>query len=110
MKHVTASLTIGACLLLSSAGMVLAADPHNALNPKGQPGTASMNGVSCSGFPTVPGGSGGANTHSPFGMNPPSYAGNPGNPTAQPGGVGNPAHSVSEYDVACFQQTVKQIP
>ena len=28
MKHVVASLTIGACLLLSSAGVVLAENPH----------------------------------------------------------------------------------
>jgi len=28
MKHVVASLTIGACLLLSSAGVVFAVDPH----------------------------------------------------------------------------------
>jgi hypothetical protein len=34
---------------------------------------------------------------------PKTYAGNTGNPT-EPGGVGNPAHAVSQYDVACFQQ------
>ena len=35
MKHVVASLTIGACLLVSSAGVVFAVDAHKA--PGGGP-------------------------------------------------------------------------
>ena len=110
MKHVTASLTIGACLLLSSAGAGLATDPHHfTTNPTGQPGTT--NGITCNS--TVgpgPGGSANGNA-SPFNIDPTKpvvYAGNSGNPTfSGPGGngspVGNPLHAVSQYDVACFQ-------
>ena len=31
MKHTIASLTIGACMLLASAGVLMAANPHTAL-------------------------------------------------------------------------------
>jgi hypothetical protein len=109
MKHAIASLTIGACLLLPSAGVVLAANPHSS-NPstvsgsgKGQPG--SNHGTSCNTGSVGPGPGGSVSANgSPF--NPavtPPYAGNPGNPTG-PGGTANanPA-AVSQYDVACFQ-------
>jgi hypothetical protein len=107
MKHVTASLTIGTCLLLALTGIVLAANPHTVTGTTGQPGT--VNGITCNtgavgGGPTSGTGNGSANgVVSPFNTNAmPVYAGNAGNPTA-PGGVGNPTHAVSEYDVACFQ-------
>src|SRR5260370_31491393 len=45
MKHLLASLTIGACLLLPSAGAVLAANPHTVTGTTGQPGT--NNGITC---------------------------------------------------------------
>ena len=103
MKHAIASLAIGACMLLPSAGMALAANPHTFTMTKGQPGTT--NGITCN--QTVgPGPGGSANGNgSPF--NPavtPPYAGNPGNPTGPGGAVttANPA-AVSQYDVACFQ-------
>ncbi|WP_194458494.1 adenylate cyclase [Bradyrhizobium sp. CCBAU 53421] len=108
MKRMTASLAIGACLLLASAGVALAANPHpSTTSGKGQPG--SNNGVACN-TGSVGGGPGGSANGggSPFNPTPTTpngivYAGNPGNPTAQPGGVGNPDHAVSQYDVACFQ-------
>ena len=64
MKHVIASLAVGACLLLPSTGVVFAADPHKPStllpnpNPKGQPGTATASGgtgTSCQVFMTPPG-------------------------------------------------------
>jgi hypothetical protein len=110
MKHLTASLAMSACLLLASAGVALAANPHPfTTSGKGQPG--SNNGISCGGANATSAPSGAANGGgSPFNPDPTkpngiTYAGNPGNPTAQPGGVGNPLHSVSQYDVACFQAT-----
>jgi hypothetical protein len=108
MKHLIASAAIGT-LLLSSAAVALAADPHKVTGTQGQPGTATATGVSCQAFPTTPGNAGSANG-SPF--NPDvtkNYAGNPGNPP----GNGTPdrsAHAVSEYDVACYQQSAKQMP
>ena len=117
MKHVIASLTVGACLLLPLTGVVFAADPHKPStllpnpNPTGQPGTAKMatggtTGISCSAY--MPPGNSADSMRSPTSANPPNYAGQGTNPTA-PGGVGNPAHSVSEYDVACFQQSSRQL-
>ena len=120
MKHMTASLAIGTCLLLALTGAVVAADPHRfTTSPTGQPG--SNNGISCggsiittSGTITLSAPSGAVNGGgSPFNPDPTkpngiTYAGNTGNPTAQPGGVGNPAHAVSQYDVACFQAS--QVP
>lgn len=110
MKHVILSLAIGGALTLGSAGLVLAADPHpSTTSGTGQPG--SNNGISCNTGAVGPGPGGSVNAINPAGTNgspfdpavAKTYAGNPGNPTA-PGGVGNPAHAVSQYDVACFQQ------
>src|SRR6266446_3325730 len=87
MKHVLASLTIGACLLLPSAGVVLGANPHTVTGTTGQPGT--NNGITCNSTTT-----GGV-----------VIGGGPGGSTSGDGsrGVGNPAHAVAQYDVACFQ-------
>ena len=104
MKQLLTSLTIGACLVLPSAGVVLAANPHpSTTTGTGQPG--SNNGIACN-TGSVGGGPGGSanGLGSPF--NPsvtPPYAGNPGNPTSAPGTNANTAHAVSQYDVACFQ-------
>ena len=118
MKHVVASLTIGACLLLPPAGVVFAENPHGGEVPgvtKGQPGTqpgGASGGASCG---NLSGGTAGGppgqlagplsnGSMSPFaldilGINK-NYAGNTGNSTnnALAGG-----HSNSQYDVACFQ-------
>ena len=50
MKHVLASLAIGACLLLPSAGVVFAENPTG---DKGQPGTNA--GVNCGPIARYPG-------------------------------------------------------
>lgn len=112
MKSIVARITIGTCLLLSSAGVVFATDPHNAGNPTGQPGTFNPNsGISCGNPGSVtPGNSASANG-SAFNPNiTKTYAGNAGNPTGPGGGANNSPHAVSEYDVACFQQTVHSLP
>jgi hypothetical protein len=107
MKHLIASLTVSACLLMPA--VVLAADPHLFTGTQGQPG--SNNGVSCNTGPIGPGPGGSVTANgSPF--NPKvakKYAGNPGSPTA-PGGTANAntAHAVAQYDVACFQHS--QLP
>ena len=83
MKHVLASLTIGACLLLPSAGVVLGAGPPTkpAQNPTtGQHG--SNHGFSCTQAGTV-------------------YAGNPDTASVA---HANSTAAVSQYDVACANQ------
>jgi hypothetical protein len=110
MKHVLASLTIGVCLVLPSAGVVLGAGPPTkpAVNPTtGQHGsnhgfscttsaTPCMpintpgNAISAPGAPFNPGGQAGA-----------VYAGNPG--TASMANANSTA-AVSQYDVACSHQ------
>jgi hypothetical protein len=73
-------------------------------NGPGQPGTGGGNGsTSCQNFTTTPGGS--ASGQSPFNPNGQAgqvYAGNPGTASQQDSAS---THSVSEYDIACFQQT-----
>jgi hypothetical protein len=110
MKHAIASLTLGACLLLPSAGALLAgSNPHTVTKTNGQPGTT--NGITCNTGTVGPGPGGSVNgAGSPFNTSvTPPYAGNMGNPTLTgnpaTGGAPVPANSaaVSQYDVACFQ-------
>ena len=104
MKHVVASLTIGACLLFCSAGVVFATDGHRASG--GAPGRNGTNGsgvAACGGTQASPPGLvNNLNTNSPFPSaaipNPnPQYAGVVGNSPAAGG------HPASQYDNACFQ-------
>jgi hypothetical protein len=129
MKHLIASLTIGACLLLPSAGVVFADNPHPPGGvghtggvggvpgvTNGQPGTqpggqsqtgaascGTLSGGTAGGPPgqLVPGGNG---SNSPFALDinntNKAYAGNTGNSTNNAAAGG---HSSSQYDVACFQ-------
>jgi len=114
MKHVLASLAIGACLVLPSAGVVLGAGPPSkpAQNPTTkQPGTSA--GVNCGvTAPMTPGqaaSSPGApfNEPAPVGTSPTGgkagqvYAGNPGTASAA---NANSTAAVSQYDVACSHQ------
>ena len=111
MKHVVASLTIAACLLLPSAGVVFAENPHGVNGvTTGRPGTqpSGTGGASCGTLTMgAPPGqlAGGAGSNSPFaldalGISKP-YAGVAGN---SPNAGGHPA---SQYDVACFQHQMK---
>ena len=116
MKRVAASLTVGACLLLSSAGVVFAVDAHRVLGTKGQNGTGGTGAASCGAATAAgieaspPGQVGNLNTNSPFptsaaGPNsPPNYAGaGTGNYGAGTTGMPNP-HANSQYDNACLRQ------
>ena len=107
MKHALASLAVGACLLLSSTGVVLATDPPTkpAQNPTtGQHG--SNHGFSCttSGAGINTPGNAIAAPGSPFnpgGQAGTVYAGNPGTASAA---HANSTAAVSQYDVACANQ------
>jgi hypothetical protein len=106
-----ASLTLGACLLLPTARVVLAANPHpSTISGTGQRGT--NNGISCGvgSIASAPGnGNAASATHSPFSASPPNYAGQGGNLTVGNGSnptvgkVGPNQPIASQYDVACFQ-------
>lgn len=118
MKHLIVSLTIGACLLLPSAGVVFAADPpHGSLGPhpggnaglpNGQPGTqpagTPQTGASCGtltgGAPPGQLGAGGLSSMSPFALD---AMGQSKNYAGSAGSSGSNAHANSQYDVACFQ-------
>ena len=98
-KHLIVSLTIGACLLLPSAGMT---QPTPVTK---QPGTNG--GVNCGmGTATnIPGGSGASTTQSPF----PGSGGNSGTVYANTkNGFGasqnsNNLSATSQYDIACLK-------
>jgi hypothetical protein len=105
MKHLLASLTIGACLLLPSAGVVLGAGPPTkpAVNPTtgqhGSPGftcTTSGTGINTPGAAIAAPGS----PFNPGGQAGTVYAGNPGTASAA---NANSTAAVSQYDVACAQ-------
>ena len=110
MKHLFASLTIGACLLVSSAGVVVGAGPPTkpAQNPTtGQHG--SNHGFSCttSAAPGMPVNTPGNAINAPGAPFNPSgqagavYAGNLGTASAA---NANSTAAVSQYDVACSHQ------
>ena len=117
MKHVLASLAIGACLLLPSAGVVFGAGPTAktpAQSPTtGQPGTSA--GVNCGGA-GVPGGglptpghsasSPGApfNEPAPVGIGSGGVAGGVYAGSGASLGAANSTAAVSQYDVACARQ------
>ena len=117
MKRIMASLTIGACLLLTSAGAVFATTNSNVT---GQPGAASGSSNTCGNNfgPYTPGQAASA-PGSPFNTSstakPKEYAGNPGSPTAAaptsgeplPNGHANTTTAISEYDVACRNQQTR---
>jgi hypothetical protein len=95
MKHLIVSLTIGACLLVPSAGMTLAA----------QPGTNA--GVNCgtSTGPNIPGGAGMAKG-SPFNQVSGTAGGKYANTFNVPTGghapsPNAPVNATSQYDIAC---------
>jgi hypothetical protein len=102
LRKITVVGLIGIAPVLGMAG-VAGATPSP--NGPGQPGTGGGDGsTSCSNFTTTPGNSGSA--QSPFNANGTAgqhYAGNPGTASLQ---HSHSTHSISEYDIACFQQTV----
>jgi hypothetical protein len=109
MKHVLASLTIGACLLLPSAGVAFADDLHNLipspnLNPgaasaaPGQTGSNVLASCGATSFMSIGAGAkSNTGSGSPFNASvTKKYAGNPGSPATNP-------IAVSQYDNACAQ-------
>jgi hypothetical protein len=103
LRNIAFVALLGIAPLLGVAG-VAGATPSP--NGPGQPGTGGGNGsTSCSNFTTTPGNS--ASAQSPFnpngGRSSQVYAGNPGTASAL---HSNSPHSISEYDIACYQQTV----
>jgi hypothetical protein len=114
MKHVVASLTIAACLLLPSAGVVFADNPHGVnMVTTGRPGTqpSGVGGASCGTLSFATGAppgqlGGGAGSNSGFAAD---QLGKPpgGKDYAGTAGAGNSLNAAgapaSQYDVACFQ-------
>jgi hypothetical protein len=99
MKHLVTPMMLGASLFVISGGLALAANVHAVTGMKGQPsqtiGTPQTGSITPGHASTAPGSafnpSGNAGTH---------YAG------TQPQNSVNPK-SVSQYDVAGFQQSHK---
>jgi hypothetical protein len=105
MKHLITSVTIGACLLLSSAGDVFAQNPHPP-GTGGQLGTGGLGVAGCGGTapigpatqPSPPGQMGNTTTKSPFPTN------LTGPPTTNPGSAASKYNVDSQYDNACLHQ------
>ena len=105
MKCLSVSIT-AACLLTLSTGVAFANDLHDFT---GMPGQTGSNVFASCGPTTIPGSLGNGakvtgGTGSPF--NPAAtkkYAGNPGNPATNP-------NAVSQYDNACAQAALHQMP
>ena len=118
-KHLFVSLTIGACLLLPSAGVGFAGPGGTGT---GQPGggagvhcgTATAGFVSTPGNATAPANNSSAFNGSATGPNGQPVGGNrfassPNNPSfgmlSQPGAQSTAAKNGSQYDIACFNQS-----
>lgn len=102
MNRVVYSLTIGVCLLLPAAGVALAANPHGTSNPTGQPSQTCLSATA----PLEPGNAAsapGSAFNENGGIAGGVYAGN-----GVSAGTANSPNAVSQYDVACFQNS--QIP
>ncbi|HLG72384.1 MAG TPA: hypothetical protein VK009_18360 [Chloroflexota bacterium] len=93
------SLAIGIGLSFAITGSTLAATSPNG---PGQPGAPN---TTCQTFTTTPGGSSGA--QSPFNANGQAGVVYAGNPDTASLAHANSSTAVSQYDIACFQQTVK---
>ncbi len=97
MRWIIAAVAAGAIL----AGSVTGALANTSPNGPGQPGAPN---TTCSTFTVTPGGSANSNG-SPFNPNGQAglvYAGNPDTASLA---HANSTTAVSQYDVACFQQT-----
>ena len=105
MRLVRKMAVVGLLAIAPALGVAGMAGATPSPNGPGQPGTGGGTGsTSCQNFTTTPGNS--ANANAPFNPNGQSaqvYAGNPGTASML---HSNSPHSVSEYDIACFQQTI----
>jgi hypothetical protein len=96
---ITRSLAIAIGISFAVTGSALAAPSPNG---PGQPGAPN---TTCQTFTTTPGNA--SSAQSPFNPNGNAgahYAGNPGTASLA---HSNSTHAVSQYDIACFQQTTK---
>jgi hypothetical protein len=89
------AITLVVLCCWSTSGALAARNPAGT----GQPGTASPTGAACgsSGSTSMPPGFEGHGFEHASGV----YAGSPGTPSAEHGS----GHAISEYDIACYQQT-----
>lgn len=94
-------VVVAALLTILPAAVPAFAAPSPTGSP-GQPG--AFNGTTCQIYPTTPGNSVNApgSVFNPNGRAGLVYAGNPGTASLA---HSNSIHSVSEYDIACFQQS-----
>ena len=101
VRKTLVAASLAAVGTLTVAGGAALANPNP--NGSGQPATGQNPDISCSNFATTPGNSvnaGGA-AFNPNGTSGGVYAGNgPGSAHS------NSGNAVSEYDIACYQQTV----
>jgi hypothetical protein len=98
MKKTVISTAIAAVMTLAVSGSAFASPSPNG---PGQPGAPN---TTCSQYTATPGKS--ADANSPFNPNGNSglhYAGNPDTSSLE---HSNSQHAVSQYDIACYQQTV----
>ncbi len=102
MKQKMGLIAGSVCLLLSSVAVSFAANPHGTTNPKGQPSQ------SCQVTTMTPGGPSGATSAPGSAFNPDGKAGTVYAGTQPQNSVN--ANAVSQYDVACFQQTTNPVP
>ena len=107
MKYLVTSVTIGACLLLSSAGDVFAQtnNPHAGAPVAGMGGRLGTGGnyglAACNPEPSPPGQAMNPNTKSPF----------PTSPSGpNPGSAAGKYNVDSQYDNACLRQMLHQLP
>ena len=105
MRFVRKMAVVGVFAIAPVLGLAGTAGANPSPNGPGQPGTGGGTGsTSCQNFTTTPGNA--ASAQSPFNPNGRAgqvYAGNPGTASML---HSNSPHSVSEYDIACFQQTI----
>jgi hypothetical protein len=95
---------ITVALLVASLAFPLASPAFADQSPNGPGQPGSSGGTTCQLFTTTPGNA--SNSQSPFSLNPNAqagtvYAGNPGTASLN----SNNDEAVSQYDIACFQQT-----
>lgn len=104
MKLLRKMAFVGAIGIAPVVGIAGVAGATPSPNGPGQPGTGGGTGTtSCSNFTTAPGNSMSAQSpFNPSGQAGVVYAGNPGTASLAHSGS---THSISEYDIACFQQT-----
>jgi hypothetical protein len=105
MKRLMTALAVAAALTVPSGGLALADNFHTS-GTTGQP-DPMHNGIAC-GNPgsTLTPGKTVTSSGTPFNSNNTKvYAGNSGNPTTDTNSPAFNLQPVSQYDVACFQQT-----